>query len=198
MTNAQVFRPWSGIALATTVFLICGLLIAVDVTSIGTWVWSAAACLTTWLVFVRPKLVIGDDGVTVVNPLVSATIGWAEVDAIEIKYAVTFHVGDKKIAAWSATGPGRYHARSIHRSELMGVGIKKSDIDAGNIRPGESPRTASGQAIAICRLRWQAYLDALKNGQQPETAASSGSFNWVGASALVVCVVAGLAINYFA
>jgi hypothetical protein len=198
VTNAQVFRPLSGIALATTVFLICLILVAFDVSNIAGWIWAAATCIATWLVFVRPKLLIGDEGVTVVNPLVTATIGWGELESIDVKYAVTFYVAGRKISAWAATGPGRYHARSIHRSELMGVGIPKSDIDSGNIRPGESPRTASGQAIAICRLRWQAYLDAVENGQQPVTATSTGKFDWLGAGALVVCVVAGLAVTYFA
>ncbi len=198
MNNAQVYRPWSGIPLAAIVFLICGLLIAVDAADISTWLWSAAACVGTWLVFVRPKLIIGDEGVIVVNPLVRAAIGWADLEALEVKYAVTFHVGDRKIGAWAATAPGRYHARTIHRSELLGIGIPKAEIDAGNIRPGESPRTASGQAIAICRLRWQAYLDAVEQGQKPTTLTGNGSFNWLGAATLVASLVASLAVNYVA
>lgn len=198
MTNAQVYRPWSGIALAATVFLICGLLIAVDAADIGTWLWSTAACTGTWLVFVRPKLIVGDEGVIVVNPLVRAAIGWADLEALEVKYAVTFHVGNRKIGSWVATAPGRYHARTMHRSELLGVGISSADIDSGNIRPGESPRAASGQAIAICRLRWRAYLEAVENGQQPASLTGSGKFNWLGAATLVASLVASLAVNYVA
>ena len=198
MNNAQVYRPWSGIALAAIVFLICGLLIAVDAADISTWLWSAAACVGTWLVFVRPKLIIGDEGVIVVNPLVRAAIGWADLEALEVKYAVTFHVGDRKIGAWAATAPGRYHARTIHRSELLGIGIPKAEIDAGNIRPGESPRTASGQAIALCRLRWNAYRAALSEGKQVARVEASARYNLLGAGALVLTVLAGLAFNYFA
>ena len=198
MTNAQVYRPWSGIALAAFVFLLCIAMIAGDWKNLGSWLWSAALCIAIWLVFVRPKLVISDEGVTIVNPLETITLGWHVVDALEVKYVLTFFVAGRKVNSWVATGPGRYHARTIHRSELLGVGIDKRDIEAGNIRPGESPRTASGQAIALCRLRWNAYRVALDEGQNPPQLAASAKYNLLGAGALVLTVVAGLVFNYFA
>jgi len=196
VTNAQVFRPLSGIALAATVFLICGVLVASHLQNVGIWLWGAAACAGAWLVFVRPKLVIGDEGVVVVNPLQTITLGWATVDALDVKYALTFIVGGRKVTCWSATAPSRYHGRSIHKSELLGIGINKRDIEAGVIRPGESPRTASGQAIALCRLRWRAFAEAIENGQQPATSDNLTKWNLLGAGALVLLVVAGLAVNY--
>ena len=198
MTNAQVYRPWSGIALAAFVFLLCIAMIAGDWQNLGSWLWSAAILTAIWLVFVRPKLVIGDEGVTIVNPLETVTLCWDQVDALEVKYVLTFFVADRKVNSWVATGPGRYHARTIHKSELLGVGIDKRDIETGNIRPGESPRTASGQAIALCRLRWNAYRAALSEGKQVARVEASARYNLLGAGALVLTVLAGLAFNYFA
>jgi hypothetical protein len=148
------------------------------------------------LLFIRPKLVIGDEGVTVVNPLETVVIGWHAVAALEIKYSLTLFVGDKKVTSWVATGPGRYHARSLHKTELLGLGLDKRDIESGVVRPGESPRTASGQAIALCRLRWRAYNAALADGQELARLTGSTKFNLLGAGALVLTVVTGLAINY--
>lgn len=173
-------------------------MIAGDWKNPGVWLWSTALCIGVWLVFVRPKLVIGDEGVTIVNPLETITLGWDAVDALEVKYVLTFFVAGKKVNSWVATGPGRYHARTIHKTELLGVGIDKRDIEAGNIRPGESPRTASGQAIALCRLRWKAYQAAVYNGKQFARVEVSTSFNLLGAGALVLTVLAGLTFNYFA
>lgn len=173
-------------------------MVATEWHNLGTWIWSAATCIGTWLLFVRPKLVIADEGVTVVNPLETVTIGWDAVQALEIKYSLTFFVGDKKIYSWVATGPGRYHARSLHKTELLGLGLDKRDIESGIVRPGESPRTASGQAIALCRLRWRAHNAALTNGEQLARITGSAEFNWLGTGALVLTVLAGLAFNYLA
>lgn len=171
-------------------------MIATDWQHPGTWIWGAAVCTGAWLLFVRPKLIIGDEGVTVVNPLETIVIGWHSVAALEIKYSLTFFVDEKKVTSWVATGPGRYHARTLHKTELLGLGLDKRDIENGAVRPGESPRTASGQAIALCRLRWHAYNAALTDSKELARLEGSAKFNLLGAGALVLTLLAGLAINY--
>jgi len=159
VTNEQIFRARSGYAYAAAVVLVCGTL------SVETWLesdfasattttlWSLFFILAAHLIFVRPKLVVGDEGVLVVNPFKSYLLTWDVVIDIDTRFAVTFVTGNRRISAWAATAPGRYHGRTVHPSELKGLHLGNRD----HIQPGDSPRTSSGQAAAICRARLEQF-----------------------------------------
>lgn len=142
----------------------------------GTWVTQTALVGTTatfaWLLFLRPKVLIYDEGITVVNPYLTATIGWDAVDSIETKYAFTIESGAAKIVAWAAPAPGRFHGRSIHASELKGIDYDK---DFG-LRPGDSPRSASGAAAHLARTR----LADFRKRKNATSAKRSGALNYPG------------------
>lgn len=154
----------------------------------GSWVTQTALVITTasfaWLLFVRPKVMIYDEGITIVNPFITATIGWGEVDSIETKFAFTVESGNAKVVAWAAPAPGRFHGRSVHASELKGIDYDK---DFG-IRPGDSPRSASGTAAHLARTR----LANFRKSKQATSAKRSGVLNYVGV-ALAALSVASIA-----
>ena len=144
----------------------------------------AGSASLAWMLFMNPKVLIYDEGITIVNPLITATIGWAEVDEIETRFALTVYSGDAKVVAWAAPAPGRYHARTIHRTEFKGIDYDK---DFG-VRPGDSPRTHSGAAAHLARTRLASHR---KNGGV--SAKRSGKFNTaiaavVGISLILVAV----------
>jgi hypothetical protein len=99
------------------------------------------------LLFIRPKVTFGDEGIIITNPLQSIQVGWQRVESIEAKYTMSITVGGKSIYAWGAPAPSRYHSRSVHPSEVRGLGIGNADL----IRPGESPRSDSGTAAYYAR-----------------------------------------------
>jgi hypothetical protein len=157
----------------------------------GTWLVQlgliAVSATLAWLCFVRPEILIFDEGITVVNPFITATVGWDAVDSIETKYAFTVETGTARVVAWAAPAPGRYHARNIHASELKGINYDK---DFG-LRPGDSPRSQSGAAAHVARTR-------LANFRKTKNAASvkrSGRLNYTGI-ALVSLSLALLALGY--
>ena len=62
-------------------------------------------------------------------------------------------VDGEKINAWAAQAPGRYHSRTVHATEIRGLQIP----DTNSMRAGESPRSHSGVAVALARIRLDAF-----------------------------------------
>ena len=119
----------------------------------GSWLVQSGLILSTaafgWVLFVHPRILIFDEGITVVNPFATTTFGWAEVESIETQYAFTVESPKGRVVAWAAPAPGRYHARNLHATELKGV---EYDRDFG-LRPGDSPKSQSGAAANVARKR---------------------------------------------
>lgn len=115
--------------------------------------WALFVAQIAYLIFVRPKVTFFDEGITITNPHQEITVGWHLIDEIHAQYTMYIEVAGKRINAWAAQTPGRYHARSIHPTELRGLRINGAE----NIRPGESPRTYSGVAVQLARLRLENF-----------------------------------------
>jgi hypothetical protein len=158
----------------------------------GSWIFQMGLITATasfaWLLFARPQILIFDEGITVVNPFITATVGWDAVDSIETKYAFTIETGEARVVAWSAPAPGRYHGRNVHSSELKGI---EYDRDFG-IRPGDSPRSQSGAAAHSARAR----LSAFRKNKQAIGVKRSGRLNYAGI-ALASSSLVLLALSYF-
>jgi hypothetical protein len=193
MSNAEVFRPKSGYVFTGIVFLITitfvlQLILAGDLHGTLTAVaWGSACTYLAYLIFIRPKVTLFDEGITITNPFVEITVGWQVVDEIESRYCMSILVGERKIYAWAAPAPGRYHARTVHGSEIKGL-----NIGAGNsIRPGESPRTHSGVAMHLARLR----LENFQRTPSSQEHKSRVTYNTAGVVVLTVSLCAGLLLN---
>ena len=194
MSNSEVFRPWSGFFMAGIVFLISAILSfqillegnAHD--SVRAIAWAGAASCLAYLIFVRPKVTIFDEGITITNPFVEFTVGWARVEEVDARYSMSILIGEREIYAWAAPAPGRYHARSVHSSEVRGLNLGANNL----IRPGESPRTHSGVATQLARLRLEKFRQS-SNAQDIE---SQVIFNSAGAIVLVATLSAGLLLNF--
>ena len=162
MTKAQVFRPVSNWLLAATAWLLLSLMLvtaALDGQALGfakTLSGCAAAGILVWMIFARPKLVIGEDSLTIVNPLTTANVGFGAIDALNTKYFLTVKVGDREIRAWVAPTPTRYASRGVRAVDLKGMYLQPMpgvrDTDQLSLRAGDSPKAHSGQAAAILRI----------------------------------------------
>lgn len=184
MTNPEVFRPRARFAIAA-VLILQSVLLAWQISSTGgnlSGLQASAAFVTAsaaiWLLFIRPKIVFFDEGLTIVNPLTKVTIPWSSVDEINSQLAFSIKVGGKKISAWAAPAPGRQHSRTLHSSEFKGLGLEAG----GAMRLSDSPRSDSGVASFIARSR----LKAFQADAQAKTVAPALKFNYLGTLALVV------------
>jgi len=145
--------------------------------------WGTFVISSAYLLFIHPKIEIFDEGITITNPIQKITVGWHRVEAIEARYTMSIEVAEKRIYAWAAPAPGRYHSRSIHPSEVRGMDIGV----AGQIRPGESPRSESGQASYIAKLRWREFQNRTIPGCEIAV-----SFNFVGVGVAIGSLASAL------
>jgi hypothetical protein len=190
-----MYRPRSSYFFAGAIYILCAGLVGQSFFSEGprgiaiTIAWALVISYIFHLAFIRPKVTFFDEGIRITNPLREITIGWDQVEDISARYSMYIQVGGKKIYAWAAQAPGRYHARTIHPSEIRGLKIP----DSYNMRPGESPRTHSGQALALARIRFDAY----KSGTDRSACAYSSDFNRNALVTLIALVTIAIALSFF-
>ncbi|MSZ11213.1 MAG: hypothetical protein F2619_01730, partial [Actinobacteria bacterium] len=156
MSNSEMYRPRSSYFFAAAIYILCAGIAGQSFYTEGaqgvatTFAWCLFVAYASHLGFVRPKVTFFDEGITITNPLKEITVGWGEIEDISARYSMYIQVAGEKIYAWAAQAPGRYHSRTVHASEIRGLKIP----DLQNMRPGESPRTHSGQALALARIRF--------------------------------------------
>jgi hypothetical protein len=160
MTNPYVFRSrssyvWFSITSVLLVLMVIEALFVdkTTATRISSLAIAVVVGLGSYLLFLRPKVIVFDEGITIVNPITTVTIGWSEVEAIETKYTMSIQRDKEVIHAWAAPAPGRHHRRQVDPGEMRGVGHAGHEI----IRPGDDPATLSGAAAAIARVRWNEF-----------------------------------------
>ena len=159
MSNSEIFRNKGSIFGAAIIYLMVLVMIIQTIftgntkSTLLTIGIGALAALKFYLILQRPLLEISDEGIKIVNPLWTYTIGWRDIIAIETKFTMSVQVGTQVIYAWAAPAPGRYHSRKVHLSELRGMDI----ANQSSIRFGESPRSDSGVAAYIARSRWKKF-----------------------------------------
>jgi hypothetical protein len=194
MNNLVTFRPrtvwlYAGIVAVIVLSLVIqtiatqGIKADLVVIAWGTFIMSG-----TYLLFVHPKVEIFDEGITITNPLQKITVGWQRVETIDAKYTMSIQVGGKVIYAWAAPAPGRYHSRSVHAADIKGMDIGFE----GEIRAGESPRSQSGQASYIAKLRLKEFEASGIEGCE-----SSLEINYIGAALVIGSLVIALSLYTF-
>jgi hypothetical protein len=115
---------------------------------------STAIVLASYVLFLKPKIVFYDEGITITNMLSEVTVGWHQVEAVETRYCMSIQVDDRIIYAVAAPAPGRYHSRTVHESELRGISVPSTE----SLRPGDSPRSQSGAAAHLARSRMNDFF----------------------------------------
>ena len=177
MSNSVTYRSRSAwVSAGVTIVIVLALVIQTlstgslksDLVAIA---WGTFAITCAYLLFIHPKVEIFDEGISITNPFQKMTVGWERVDAIEARYTMSILVAGKRIYAWAAPAPGRYHARTIHPTEVKGLDIGFN----GEIRPGESPRSDSGQASYIAKTRLREFEEKALVGCE-----SAVAFNYLG------------------
>ena len=194
MSNPEIYRARSSYFFAAFIYFFCAgitaqsFLVETVESFIATLSWSLLICYLFHLGFIRPKVTIFDEGITITNPLRETTVGWDQVQEISAKFSMYVSVGGEKIYAWAAQAPGRYHSRTVHATEIRGLQIP----DTNNMRAGESPRSHSGVAVALARIRLDSFV---KN--QTVGANYRSEFNRFGLVILVALFVTAILLTFF-
>lgn len=196
MTSAPPveFRTRSGRALSVLVAAVCAVaLVSALVDDPGTAVRFAPAlvlpAVVVWALFGRPAVVVSDDGVELRNVLRTIRLPWGAVRRVDTKYALTIETPAGSYSAWAAPAPSRVQTMGSSPEDLRH--LPESSYIGGAVRPGDLLSSASGQAAAYIRRRWQELADA---GELEPARAADVQVRWHGVQAAVVVVLAALAV----
>lgn len=157
----ETFRPRSNFAWASiSILLVC--LFAINSFAVNDnalrisfelflcAVLIAIACV----IWIKPKLVFGDDALQVVNPFHSESIAYKDVLELETKWALTIIHARGKTTVWVAPASGKRRWIAEQRFGMLGsnVPLSKSRHTQSETMSG-SMDSFSGQAAYMIRER---------------------------------------------
>ena len=151
--------------------------------------WMALFGLAGWAIFWRPRVVVSDAYVRVVNVSRTIDVPWPALQGIETRWALTLVTAYGRFTAWGAPAPGAYSA-------FRAVGTRTHDPLAAEdrtVRPGELPDTPSGAAAQLVQRRW-AKLRAAGHLDQPRLERDRATVTWHLGTAVTAVVLLALGI----
>lgn len=150
MTNVEKFRPGSAIASGWILivfflgFIIQSFFYGGDILmTIGI---CGAGAFGAYLLFLKPYVLLFDEGIKIVNPTKEITATWDLVEEIETKYSMSIHINDRTYYAWAAPAPSGRHSRRMNKGDLF------PGADSAR-RVGDSLRSDSGVCAYMASMR---------------------------------------------
>ena len=157
MTNSEKFRPGSAIASGWILiaffggFIVQSFFYASDIMlTIGI---CGAGAIGAYLLFLKPYVVLFDEGIKIVNPTKEITATWDLVEEIETKYSMSIHINDRTYYAWAAPAPSGRHSRRMNKGDLF------PGADSAR-RVGDSLRSDSGVCAYMASIRRKKFTGA--------------------------------------
>ncbi len=155
----KTFRPRSNFVWATVALLLI-VLFALNSIFVGEDAGqsvfelglSAVLAFVTYLVWIRPKLVIGKDSVTVVNPVQTVSIPYDEIVDLETKWALSIVHKKGRTTAWVAPASGKRRWIADQTFRWYGSGVPLTEdrgVETGAM--SASLDSFSGQAAYLIR-----------------------------------------------
>jgi hypothetical protein len=150
MTNVEKFRPGSAIASGWVLiaffvgFIIQSFFYGGDILmTIGI---CGAGAFGAYLLFLKPYVLLFDEGIKIINPTKEITATWDLVEEIETKYSMSIHINDRTYYAWAAPAPSGRHSRRMNKGDLF------PGADSAR-RVGDSLRSDSGVCAYMASIR---------------------------------------------
>ena len=150
MTKSEKFRPGSAIASGWVLiaffvgFIIQSLFYGGDILmTIGI---CGAGAFGSYLLFLKPYVLLFDEGIKIVNPTKEITATWDLVEEIETRYSMSIQINDRTYYAWAAPAPSGRHSRRMNKSDLF------PGADSAR-RVGDSLQSDSGVCAYMANIR---------------------------------------------
>ena len=155
MTNVEKFRPGSAIASGWVLILFFAGFITQTIVYGGNLLTTAAICsagiIGSYLLFLKPYVLIFDEGIKIVNPTKEITVTWDLVEEIETKYSMSILVDGQTFYAWAAPAPSGRHSRRMHKTDLLpGADDPR--------RVGDSLKSDSGICAYMAKIRKKNFV----------------------------------------
>jgi hypothetical protein len=157
----ETFRPRSNFAWAGTTFVLIALFginsLWVNESTSQTVFELAICLLLTALVYafwVRPKLVLGDDVIQIVNPLRTETIAYRDILELDTKWTLAIIHTRGKSRVWVAPATGKQRWIADKKFGWIGGSVPLSDSKSTGMESmSSSLNSVSGQAAYMIRER---------------------------------------------
>ncbi|MFM1784385.1 MAG: hypothetical protein RLZZ579_662 [Actinomycetota bacterium] len=157
----ETFRPrsnfvWAGVALLLLVlFAVNSVVVLNDILqTVFELIFCGILGIAAYVVWIRPKLVLRDDAIEVVNPLTTQVIPYPDVLDLETKWALTIVHKGGKTTVWVAPASGKRRWIAEKSFGWYGSGVPLSESrDAGSESMSASLSSLSGQAAYRIRER---------------------------------------------
>jgi len=157
MSNVEKFRPGSAIASGWILIAFFIGFIAQSLFYGGDVVLSIGICgagaLGAYLLFLKPYVLLFDEGIKIVNPTKEITATWDLVEEIETKYSMSITIRGEAYYAWAAPAPSGRHSRRMHKTDL----IPGADDPR---RVGDSLKSDSGVCAYMAKIRKKNFVSA--------------------------------------
>ena len=126
--------------------------------------------LLAWAALWRPRLVVSDEELELVNVTRTVRIPWAALINVDTKYALTLYTPGHRFPVWAAPAPGTASTLRATRRETTGR-IGRPSVENSVRRPGDLLSTESGAAAEVVRRRWTTLQNAgaIEAGQADQT-----------------------------
>lgn len=110
----ETFRPrsnfiWAGVSLVLILLFVINSLVVANSTrqNISDFTISFILAVTSYLIWIRPKMVLRGDNIEVVNPLKSVVIPYGDVIELNTKWSLTITHSRGKTKVWVAPAGGK-------------------------------------------------------------------------------------------
>jgi hypothetical protein len=147
--------------------------------------------VVVWALYTRPAVIVSDAGVEVRNVTRTIVLPWPSIQRVDTKYALTLYTAYGTFAAWAAPAPSRMSTLASAPDDLKH--LPKSSYIGGGVRPGDLTTSASGQAAAVIRRRWDGLNEA-GHLADPRLERSRPQVRWHVLPALGIVALAALAV----
>jgi len=166
--DVEEYRPGFGRGLAIAILVIAALgmivsLVSAPLASLRYLPAVALVVVCVWAAFWWPAVIVSPAGVTLKNIVRTIELPWPAIQRIDTQFALTLFTAYGQYSAWAAPAPGRAGvAQAGHRAVTREESrlLTESTVNAGQIRPGDLPSSASGAAALLVRRRWEELRDA--------------------------------------
>ena len=150
MTNSEKFRPGSAVASGWILIAFFSGFIVQTVIVGGDIVLTLGICgagaFGSYLLFLKPYVLLFDEGIKIINPTKEITATWDLVEEIETKYSMSIQIRGESYYAWAAPAPSGRHSRRMHSTDLL------PGADAPR-RVGDSLKSDSGVCAYMAKIR---------------------------------------------
>jgi len=151
----------------------------------------ALVALAAYAVLWRPRLVVDDEAVTVVNVLRTVVIPWSALIDVDTKFSLTLRTPNGRYSVWAAPAPGRTGVAMARRAERRHGNQVQTAAMGNRSRPGDLVTTESGEAAYLVRDRWNSLVESGRvEAGIAETVAVQVRWHWVLDVALALLLIA--------